>query len=861
MRILLICSLFAVQLFLSGCRKQVDPSEDSILTPSTSGLVTLSQVFPVWDETVTLTFDLTKGNKELQNVTEDLYLYAGLITTTSANGRDWKHVVGDWLSNTAANKLQRLEANKYAITLNPSQYFSKASGADVKGMVFLIRNAGGTKVLRNEDGSDMYVALYQKGKLAVQFMKPSLRPTYAPQAEKGSFHKGESIEVELASNERAHIKLYGNGVLLAEGSDVQKLSYNLTLEVSGEYRLLAKVEARGQSNSVELPVFVHGQTMVEALPANVNPNGVTIDATTHSITFALTAPKKESVYLLGDFNGFKIDPNYAMKKTPDGNTFWLTVKGLDFSKDYLYQFLVDGHLKIADPYSDLVLDPDHDQYIANQLQHLPAYPTGKTTGILSVLNCDPADYVWNNASFVRPHPMDLVIYELLVRDFSVGHDYATVLDSIDYFKRLGVNAIQFLPLQESEGNSTWGYNPSYHLALDKYYGRPEELKSLIDKLHAEGIAVILDVVLNHAFGQSPMVQLYFEQGAPTATNPWFNRVAMHPFNVGFDFNHESSLTQTFVKDVLRYWLEEYRIDGFRFDLSKGFTQRNSGTAETQTGQWSAYDASRVALWKSYNQYIESLCADCYVILEHFADDQEERELANEGMLLWNNLNSKFNEATMGYNEGDMSDLNRLFKESRGFSNANFVSYMESHDEERIQFKNNQYGNQSGSYAVKDLATAMQRNQAAVAFLMASPGPKMIWQFGEFGYDVSIDHNGRTGEKPLRWNYLENTHRRALLDQYARMIGFKKHNTIFRNAPRTAYSLREGLKYFVLTEGGQQVLVMANFDVINRDFTIEAPLAGEWYDNISGGILQWNASDQLTVSPGAYYVLSRTKLNN
>jgi glycosidase len=217
---------------------------------------------------------------------------------------------------------------------------------------------------------------------------------------------------------------------------------------------------------------------------------------------------------------------------------------------------------------------------------------------------------------------------------------------------------------------------------------------------------------------------------------------------------------------------------------------------------------------------------------------------------------------MGYHSGDNSDLIRLFKESRNFSAPNFISYMESHDEERVQFKNAAYGNNgSGNYSVKDLQTAMQRTEAAVAFLMGSPGPKMIWQFGEFGYDVSIDHNGRTGEKPLRWNYLEEASRKSLFDQYARLIRFKKANMIFRDADLLEYSLKNGMKYFVLSAGNQKVMILANFDVVDRQFTVGNLTAGTWYDNITDGIVQWNEGECLMIEPGAYCVLSKTKLNN
>src|SRR5690606_12266793 len=142
------------------------------------------------------------------------------------------------------------------------------------------------------------------------------------------------------------------------------------------------------------------------------------------------------------------------------------------------------------------------------LMELPKYPEGSTTGIVSVLQLNPATYTWKSGNFSRPDINDMVIYELHVRDFLEQQQYTVLRDSISYLKRLGVNAVELMPVQEFEGNLSWGYNPSFHFAVDKYYGTANELKAFIDECHQEGIAVILDMVLNHAFGQSPLVRLY-----------------------------------------------------------------------------------------------------------------------------------------------------------------------------------------------------------------------------------------------------------------------------------------------------------------------------------------------------------------
>jgi 1,4-alpha-glucan branching enzyme len=107
---------------------------------------------------------------------------------------------------------------------------------------------------------------------------------------------------------------------------------------------------------------------------------------------------------------------------------------------------------------------------------------------------------------VKPEKDKLVVYELLVRDFDAGRNYQSIIDRIDYFKNLKINAIELLPVMEFEGNESWGYNTSFHMALDKFYGSSSKLKEMIDVCHQNGI-VILDVALNHAFGRNPMVRM------------------------------------------------------------------------------------------------------------------------------------------------------------------------------------------------------------------------------------------------------------------------------------------------------------------------------------------------------------------
>ena len=173
---------------------------------------------------------------------------------------------------------------------------------------------------------------------------------------------------------------------------------------------------------------------------------------------------------------------------------------------------MDGTIRIADPYSEKISDPDNDKYISDSTYpNLIQYPYGKTTQIASVLETGQTPYQWHDSSFVPPAKTNLVIYELLIRDFLATHDYKTLADTLSYFKRLGINAIELMPIMNFEGNLSWGYNPNFFDAPDKYYGPKDDLKKFIDMAHQDSIAVILDIPFNDAFGSCPLVRQSISQ--------------------------------------------------------------------------------------------------------------------------------------------------------------------------------------------------------------------------------------------------------------------------------------------------------------------------------------------------------------
>lgn len=813
------------------------------------------------------------GNQGLLNYypSSDVYVHIGAITTKSTSSSDWRYVPFQWGTTNPAAQCT-YEGNNiwsYTIPQNLRSFFGITDTSEhLLKLAILFRNGAGTQVQRNRDGSDMYIPVYGNG-LHVALLKPYRQPTYVPVLEPLSLKPGDSLQVEVASTQPAALSLALNGQPLASSNAIDTLDATATFYQAGTQTLLGQGSGSGVSSQDSLSFYVSGPSSIKALPAGLSEGINQLPGDT-SVTLVLYAPHKTKIQVIGDFNNWTLQPSYQMNETPDSLYYWITLSGLKPGQPYAYQYVIDDSLRVADYNAHLILDPNNDSQIpASTYPNIPTYPQGKTTGMVSVLETAQTPFGWTDQNFKRPDKHNLLVYELLVRDFTAAHNFQGVLDSLSYLKALGVNAIEVMPFNEFEGNDSWGYNPDFYFAPDKAYGTAQTIKAFINACHHDSIAVIMDMVLNHSFGSSPMVQMYWDAKnmRPAADNPWFNQVPTHPDNVGYQFNHESPATQTFTYRVMQYWLDQYHIDGFRFDLAKGFTQTRSCDAtgnNCSMSAWSAYDSSRVAIWDTIYDQQQRLSPGSYCILEMFADNSEEQVEAARGMLLWGNMNYAFNQATMGYATG--WDFSGALASARGWSQPNLVSYMESHDEERLMYKNEQYGNASGSYQVKDTATGLARNGMAAAFWALMPGPKMLWQFGELGYDYSIntcsngsvDNTGgcRLTDKPIRWDYEQQPDRWALHQTYARLLHLRRipafQQTFSSTVP--SYDFSGAVKTMTLTSDSLDVVVAGNFDVQAHTLSMSLPHSGTWYEYLadSAWVLP-TASLSVNLAPGAYHV--------
>ena len=828
------------------------------------------------NDNITLTFNGSSINEATWGVTDNaLYLWSWSFDLNLSNEQG-APTNGAWENSNEANKLTYNSGNDtYSISFTPTTFYNR-TGIGRIGFLIKAKNGDGDK--KSQD------ILVDVGSFQVVLNEPAAGSTTI-------INSGGNLNIvaqNTGGNATYVLKEVGSPAPLNTQTNTSNYSFSQT-NITQNTTFQLEVTLDGATIVKEFSVLLDPGSNTAIMPTTYQ-DGITYLSPTEAV-LVLYATGKDFVYVAGSFNDWQPDASYAMKKDPTrNNKFWIKLSGLTPGQIETYQYWVVDNtpvanspkmVKTADPYSTLVLSPFDDPYIpASTYPNLTEYPEGQEFEV-TVLQTDQTPYNWQITDFVKPEKEDLVVYEVLIRDFGSNRNYQDLIDRIDYFKNLNINAIELLPVMEFEGNESWGYNTSFHMALDKFYGTENKFKEFVDLCHQNGIAVILDLALNHAFGRNPMVRMWMDDpdgdgwGDPSSANPYFNTSPRHSYNVGSDFDHSNARTKDYVKRVVKHWIEEFKIDGFRWDLTKGFTQNCTGNDE---GCTNAYQADRVAILKDYADYSWALDPTHYVIFEHLGSANEEKEWANyrynegKGVMMWGNMNHAFNELTMGYT----ADISGIGHKSRPqFQGPRVIGYAESHDEERLMYKNLMYGNSNNSsHDVKDLNIALSRMSALGAVTLTVPGPKMIWHFGELGMENSIftcndgNVNGPDGgdgdckldTKPQpQWteNWTGDTHRNKIYNDWSRMIELKVSEPVFKgDYTITSNNLTPIIEIFDTTLPSSdlnKVIVLANFDVTAQTMNTTIPSGQTWYDLMDAtGSTTYNGSS-ITIDAGQFRI--------
>ncbi len=694
----------------------------------------------------------------LKTATE-LYAHIG-VTLTSAPS-DWKYVKGEWSTNTADKKFTKTSAGIWELNIGDIRsYFGITNAADqVAKIAVIARTPTG-----DAQTKDYFLDVLPEG---YQMALTSNATSYV-------ISSATSITFNVEVTQASEITLAVDGTTIATASNATTLSKAYNFSQQGHfYNVKATAKKGGETLTQELTVAYPEPASAATYPGGVPKQGAVKNAD-GTVTFCLAAPGKQSVILVPSWDNYQTLGKNVMKYQDykGYRYFWITTATkLDDHTYYPYYYLVDGTVKVADPYARIMLDPYSDKWMPTTIfPDVPRYPYELFEDtMLAVYRGDIDDYNWDEATtkFQIPDKRSLNIYELLLRDFTGdGSDqdgktfgtFRTAMAKIPYLQRMGINAVELLPVMEFAGNSSWGYNTNGYMALDKAYGSPKDMRDFVAECHRRGIAVILDIVFNQSDGLHPWYQMY-----PVESNPFFNAEAPHAYSVLNDWNQDYPLVAQHWEDVLRFWMEEYKVDGFRFDLVKGL-----GSNSSYSGGTDRYNATRVQKMKDLHAVITSVNPAAIHINELLGDASEDNAMGADGQLNWN----KVSNAAYAFAQGVASqsaNVKGFYANNWGRIAGQTVDYAESHDEPRVANKIKTGGNASVKYTSKPKIQTIQRLGSLAAQMLMMPGSKMIWQFGELAAD---DNQGADLEKlraiAPKWDD-ENDDRRAALQEAYRWL--------------------------------------------------------------------------------------------
>lgn len=869
-------------------------------------LVTVSPSFPNDTQVVTITFNA--AGTALAGASK-VYLHSGVSTNVSSPYA-FNYTIGNWGQDDGIGQMTNTVDDNWTITISTLRtFYNVPSDRDIFGLNFLFRSADGT--LKEDNGGSNYYNIVDPGNyFSITFPTTS---TYFAQVDQPFNHTGSANTApttwtlkELNPDTDAVITTISStngGTTFLQSltmTDTSLRKFRLESDFSGnlKYKTFLVI---GYLSATEAPrpswtkpgINYHDTDATKATLVLHAPIYTRYKKGTGNVSGDNTTAPKSVVYVIGDFNNWTPSESFKMNRDSDvdfedddnnmidddqGHYWWIELNNLVPGQEYVFQYLIDGVLQVADPYTHKVSDPDDWQISSLVYPNLISYRP-QAVDRASVLQTNQQPYDWKAAPFSKPSINELNIYELHFRDFTEEGTYLAAIDKLDYIKGLGINAIHVMPVSEFEGNSSWGYNPNFYFAADKAYGKADDLKKFIDECHKRKIQVFNDLVLNHAFYSNVMAKMYWNSGAnrPADDNPWFNplhKMVADPGGWwGADWNHESEHTQIMVDTILDFWLKEFKFDGFRFDFTKGFGQ----TAPDINDPWaSSFDQDRINLLKRMVHGVKTRNPGSVIIFEHLAWALEDKKLSDTlGILMWSGVghHNDLKGFILGYN-GDNTNIytSGVYNASgRNFNYANWMSYGESHDEERLGYEVSQYFNGD-----KTIDNIIKRLKLALGFNLLLPGPRMIWQFQELGYDVSINFNGRTGEKPVRWYYYNNSKRRELYTLTSRLLKIRNKYNIYGTTPDYGnIGLGSGNinqpRFMRLSSGTgvneKHVIVIANLDTNNAHSVNPGyDVTGTWYKyngdpTIDGSGFNVNSTgESYSLSPSEMMVLTNFQID-
>ena len=466
------------------------------------------------------------------------------------------------------------------------------------------------------------------------------------------------------------------------------------------------------------------------------------------VAFRVWAPHANAVYVTGTFNDWSDNAN---PMTSEGNGYWyLDIAGVKPGAEYRYRIINgDKTLMRIDPYA---------KHVTSSVGNAIVYDTR---------------FDWEGDDFKLPPINEMVIYEMHLGTFNdTDNDevdrFAEVIEKLDHLKRLGVNVIELMPLAQFAGHSSWGYNPSCIFAVSTHYGGPERFKHFVKEVHKAGIGVILDVVYNH-FGPSDLDLWQFDgwsendKGGIYFYNDWRSETPWGHTRPDYGRGE----VRDFIRDNALMWLDEYHVDGLRFDMSL-FIRNVHGNGDPGAD---LHDGWTLVQW--LNKQIHERFPDRFIVAEDLQNDDRITQPTDQGGLGFTaQWSARFvhpiRAALITPDDAHRSlDSVRHAIESR-FNGDPFqrVIYSESHDEianGKARVPSEIDPNDPDSYF------AQKRSTLAAALVMTTPGIPMLFQGQEF-----LEDGWFQDTLPLDWDKSDEFS--GLLRMYRDLIRLRLNRT-------------------------------------------------------------------------------------
>jgi maltooligosyltrehalose trehalohydrolase len=449
-----------------------------------------------------------------------------------------------------------------------------------------------------------------------------------------------------------------------------------------------------------------------------------------------------------------------------------------------------------------------------------------------------------------PSVTDLIVYECNVSEYN--RTFEGFIRNLDYLQALGINAVEFLPLTNVVETYNWGYVPLNLFAPDERFGTPNDLKKLVKACHERGIAVILDVVYNHISGNFGYNTIYDQIGIE---NPITGRFCK-PFDSLSDVDYSKKFAREFILSVNCYYLDEFGVDGFRYDFTPGyFDGVHIGNMGLSHLLWSTHEYAKSMGRSNIIQCIEHFDSN---ILEAF-----NKTYANA--CWYENFRANIEEhySKGSFDEGliRLLDLDysgyasRLEGAGDDFVKSPFV-YLETHDSNRlISYFPARDGKDYFGVVQGDRYTSWYLTQPYVIALFTGQGTPMLHNGQEFGENYVVPKEGMErilNFRFLRWENTEDRPGRMLLSLYQRLISLRKRYPSLRNRGLNSFYYYDrydpqsggagdfrspsGVYFFKRQAGNEVILVALNFT--NQDLSVPHPFpaVGRWRDLLHGFIV-------------------------